>query len=157
MAAFPALRSGLRLEGVLDLELNVARSRAGICDLAEVGVSEAVVGVAVAGDVESVEEVGAEIKPVLVVDGEGFLRSEIEVEEARRAKRTRANVAKAGEWLWRVGARPVVSRIAGCRIQGAGAGNGGIRSEPVREAAAGDLDRAKLFGPSRASVGEDRV
>ena len=54
-------------------ELNLALWRSDVGDLAEAGVSDTVVGVGVAGDVEEVEEIGTE--------AEGLAFSDVEVLE----------------------------------------------------------------------------
>jgi hypothetical protein len=55
-----------RLKGVMQAELYLSRRRADAADLTKVAVSDSVVGIAIAGDVEDVEEVGAEAQYVLL-------------------------------------------------------------------------------------------
>ncbi len=76
------------LELVLQFKLDVALGRPCADDLSEVGVCDPVVGIAVAGDIEEVEEVSAEGERVLLVDGEVFLECPIDIEEPGRAQAT---------------------------------------------------------------------
>jgi len=82
------------LEGVLQFELDMTLCGPGGGDLTEVGVRNPIVRITVAGYVEGVEEVSAEVELIFLVDGEVFLHSHIDVEEARSAKRSRPNIAK---------------------------------------------------------------
>ena len=78
----------LRLEVVVQGELDLPCLRADVGDLAEVRIGDTVVRVVVAGDVESIEEVSAELDILVLGDVELLAAGEVHLVEGRGALRT---------------------------------------------------------------------
>ena len=75
----------IHLETVVQAELNLARRRTHTADLAKAGVSDSVVRVSVAGDVEDVEKVSAEAYDMLAPNMEIFEQRSIHLAITGRA------------------------------------------------------------------------
>ena len=82
------------LEGVLQRDLDVAFGGVSVGDGAEVGICHGIIRRVVAGDIECVEEVSAEVKALLPPHGEGFKHGHVDLLIAGSAQRHGANVAE---------------------------------------------------------------
>src|SRR5277367_933483 len=96
------------LEGIFERKLNMPFHRTSARDLAEAGIRDEVVRVAVACSVEGVEEVCPEVQAIFTPDRERFLHCHVDVIEAGRAKRARADIAESITRLLAEGADPVI-------------------------------------------------